>query len=254
MTPDLSILVATSQRRRPFWPWLAHDISAQSVWQQGMSGEVLVCGSADAYVLLTRELAGLPLQVRHVLEPSRGGSEIAKKRQQLLDIARGTFVCWMDDDDYHHPDWLSMACAQLLVRATTWHSFSGVVHYDVMHDRYWLPRNWSRHPVPIMTVTRGVPIDMNLAKDYAEDVDWFTRLSVFPGQTQALSAPPIMALVHPFKTSTWLLEPRTKEAFVPGLPPFIEPDELARIEPQLRLLRERIHMASNIREIKPVRA
>lgn len=253
-TPDISILVATSDSRRPFWPWLAADIARQTIFQQGTSAEVIVCGSHEAFELLTRELRDLPIQVRYTFRARNlmaESNEIARKRQALLEEARGAFVCWMDDDDYHHPDWLSWSIAQLLVRGTIWHTFSGIVHYDVMHDRYWLPKSWSQHPIPIMTVTRGVPLDMDLSKDYAEDVDWFTRLSVFRGQTQDLSAPPIMALVHPYKTSKWLLEPRTQEAFKPGLPPFLEPDET--LLPELRRLRDRIHAAQNIREIKPLR-
>ena len=80
---------------------------------------VLVCGTprrAQSHALpliakLEKQATHLPVEILYLLDNKR--RSVGLKRQALLDIARGDYVAFVDDDDDVSPDYCMMICGSV---------------------------------------------------------------------------------------------------------------------------------------------
>lgn len=79
MIPKLSILIATLESRRPAFDRLCTELNRQI--------------TEDVEVLFSRD---------------RGQVSVGAKRQSLIEQATGDFVCFIDDDDTIHPNYVGL--------------------------------------------------------------------------------------------------------------------------------------------------
>jgi hypothetical protein len=223
---DLSILVATTPRRRAFWPWLAWNIKRQvRNLDSSLRIEVVACGdhTSERPYLLMEFGDAIDFACRHfdlewaVFTPfgteAREPLTLGMKRQWLQQKARGTFIAWADDDDLYPAGWWRAAATTLSTKAVSWVASPGITYYDLMSGKVWRPRAWRDAPIPITAVVRReCSPDFPLEKSQAEDVEWFRQLSAEPGVVLPFGT--MVALVHPQNTSQWLYQKRVQRSFV----------------------------------------
>lgn len=249
---DLSILVPTSTSRHAFWPWLAWNIQQQTRGLK-LKVEIIIAWSAesDFAAHLLRHQDGVDIDLlasafEELVDPhhvawiwSKAAFTLGEKRQLLQSSAKGEFIAWMDDDDWHTPGWLDFSVTRMCNREIHWVVTSGITYYDLMSGGVWAPRAWRETPIPITAVVRREHSPDFSAKSEAEDVDWFRQLNSVHGSVLDAGWQ-MVALVHPLNTSKWLHQQRVQRSFADNptaLPVDFRSPEVAE---QLEALRQRL--------------
>ena len=98
--PFVSILTPTYNRRR-FIPTLAKCIAAQTYPKDRMEWVILDDGT-DSIEDLIKPMVEKNKNIVYIRHEEK--LLIGKKRNMLQDAAKGTYLCWMDDDDYYPPE------------------------------------------------------------------------------------------------------------------------------------------------------
>lgn len=213
----VSALVATTAERQPFYPLLALHIAASGL---GEEDEVVIAAEdaqvADAIEGELRDLGHPRPEVRFVRVP-RQPREVPVKRNRLMAEARGEFFCWLDDDDFHDPDWLGDSLRVLETQGRIWVLWRGLRYVDLVTGKTWVPRSWTRSPsmgtlVARTHVARTLPFDETLER--GSDTHWKTwAQDRWIGHIASLEfdapqeEPRIVALRHGANMSTWLHRP-----------------------------------------------
>lgn len=117
----------------------------------------------------------------------QGGPSIGRKRQQLLEKAKGVYLCYLDDDDDISPNY----CETLLrlcnegADVCTFRSFVRVNDFWSLVDMSLDNDNEQLHPhdITLRTPWHICPVKTEIAKqfefselNYGEDYDWFERV------------------------------------------------------------------------------
>jgi glycosyltransferase involved in cell wall biosynthesis len=103
--PFVSVLTPTYNRRK-FIPAAIKCFESQTYPKHRMEWVVLDDGTDSVEDLFKPLMAKNP-NVRYVRYDEK--ILIGKKRNMCQDLAKGTYLCWMDDDDYYPPERVSAA-------------------------------------------------------------------------------------------------------------------------------------------------
>jgi glycosyltransferase involved in cell wall biosynthesis len=148
-------------------------------------------------------------QVEHLVFMDNKRRPVGAKRQALLDIARGEYVAFVDDDDWVTPDYL----AELLPRCqsgpdvvtflqtATINGQSGTIHFDATcHvDEPWAPNAVARRrPWHVCAWRRALAVQGVFTEvNYGEDRAWVDQVA--PLARNTLHIPRIL---HHYRHST----------------------------------------------------
>src|SRR5689334_3695599 len=132
--PLISCLCVT-ERRQEFMPWLLWCYDRQS-WPRR---ELLILDSSPRPF----QVAGQE-DVRVITVPE--GTNVPHKRNLALRHASGEFVAWFDDDDWQHPDRLTLLMAALRGGAL-WAGMSSAWFVDLATRRCQFYTGYNRHLV-----------------------------------------------------------------------------------------------------------
>jgi glycosyltransferase involved in cell wall biosynthesis len=166
LSPVLSVLVCTLDRRRGQFEALRAKLAAQAV--------------------AVEEARGRRVEVLH--ESDDGAMPIGAKRNVLLRRARGDYVCFVDDDDDVDDEYLSLLVDACLRGAPDCVGIAGRVKdggkwreftHSLKHARYWDDnRGYYRPPNHLNPVRRAIAVRYPFkATDWAEDYDWAMHLA-----------------------------------------------------------------------------
>ncbi|MCA8995719.1 MAG: glycosyltransferase family 2 protein [Planctomycetaceae bacterium] len=177
---DLSVITATRQRPGSLLQCLGHYHSQST---GGLKTELIVV--SDGPDRQTEFLARQP-GVRYLATPSPGGKAGSLAKDLGLQHARGTYVCFWDDDNVYLPH----ALATLYAAAQDADIGVVRVHHRLRKTRGMviLPRQWSGKFVPGDVDTMCICVRTELAKQEpwfeeipgpGTDIRWLKRLEAY---------------------------------------------------------------------------
>lgn len=154
--PQLSILVPTTARRKAFWPWLSWNIAKQTglPWQ---AIEVVTASPDGERVELDVSCA-----IRRTYY--RGRLPLGLIRNGLVMRARGQYLAWFDDDDWHAPDRLER---MLSPAPRNWIGATGLRYLDIATGGVAEVYSYRARVVPTTVVGRR---DLLSAVAFREDI------------------------------------------------------------------------------------
>src|SRR6185503_18545320 len=123
-----------------------------------------------------RHSANAPVRIR-VIECR--DKSLGQKRQALLDAAEGETIAWLDDDDWHHPDWLRNAQRLLHGLPTGFGlAYTGALYVELETGRGVDLRTHRNQAMPISFVGPTALARESKFPDWSsgEDVQWFNQL------------------------------------------------------------------------------
>ena len=161
----LSILIPTIQSRTVLFTQL-HRLLGDQITTHALHGQVEILWLADD-----------------------GSLAVGRKRNALLERARGKFVAFVDDDDLVSPDYLSLICQTIrdhpkidCIGIKGIITFAGkhprqFVH-SLRYDRYFTRRGtYFRPPYHLNPIRRDIARRYRFEEiDYSEDIDWAMRI------------------------------------------------------------------------------
>lgn len=156
-----------TENRHAFMPWLLWNYDKQT-WRYR---ELVVVDSSDPPIELRKRS-----DIRVLRTPV--GTSLGKKRNLALDAARGAVIAWFDDDDWQHPDRLSLLLPLLREYAEKLGvSFIGPSRsfFFDLHRSLCRPFQWNDYAIfngsaYLTTAVKGVPFSENLVR--TEDTRW----------------------------------------------------------------------------------
>lgn len=101
MSSPLVSCVTPTYKRHRFLPMLYHQFCEQTY--KGPMEWIILDDTPDGPWLEAKSICAKDKRVRYIYQPETWLS-IAKKRNMLTDLAKGSIICYMDDDDYQFPD------------------------------------------------------------------------------------------------------------------------------------------------------
>ena len=158
---------------------------------------ILVCSVSDRY----EEALELGLDLVHQASPYGTLVEvliltdnrcrtIGMKRQALLDISQGGYVCFVDDDDEVHEEFVKRIMSNIIAEATSAHVLTFptlcaskefgtmLVHHDILYrnENPKMPsfkrKPWFMHPI-----RRDIAVSSRFTdKNWGEDADWLNGI------------------------------------------------------------------------------
>ena len=145
----LSILIPTLESRRTLCNRLCHDLEQQA------------------------ERAGAAAEVEILTLRDDGSATVGAKRNELISMARGRFVVFVDDDDRVAGNYVERLVAAIHGKYPRLLLHS-IRHEDWLHCR----GQYLRPPCHIMPIRREIASRYAFAEvDYAEDMDWTLRMA-----------------------------------------------------------------------------
>jgi len=161
----LSILIPTMESRLPLYTRLHEELTRQAS----------LPGAGPAVEILSLS--------------DDGSEKIGTKRNQLMDMAKGRFLVFVDDDDRVSPDYVALILAAIRENtAADCITFSGemtfcghqprkLVYSLKYTDWYESNGDYVRPPGHITPILTDIARRYRFAKiDYSEDVDWAMRI------------------------------------------------------------------------------
>lgn len=162
----LSILIPTMESRRPLFNRLREELERQ------------------------RALPGAGAAVEILALGDDGTEAVGAKRNRLMDMARGRFLVFVDDDDRISADYVRLILAAIRENpAADCVTFPGEITFNgrqprkLVHsirytDWYELRGEYVRPPCHITPIRSDIARRYRFAEvDYSEDVDWAMRIS-----------------------------------------------------------------------------
>jgi len=162
----LSILIPTLESRRTLCNRLCRDLEQQA------------------------ERAGAAAEVEILTLRDDGSASVGAKRNELISMARGRFVVFVDDDDrvagdyverlvatiHTHPD---TDCISFPAEITFRGKYPRLLLHSIRHEDWFYCRGqYLRPPCHIMPIRREIASRYAFAEvDYAEDMDWTLRMA-----------------------------------------------------------------------------
>lgn len=165
-----------------------------------MQLSILICTLLSRKHLLIPLIAELKAQINNlnasekveiITETDEGQLSIGEKRNTLLDKAKGKYICFIDDDDWIAPTYLSeilssimeyphcdVLSLSLLVECPTfWKEPKPAYHSIDSHESYQTSEAWFRTPTHLNPVLRDHALQIKFAhKSMGEDTDYAQRL------------------------------------------------------------------------------
>lgn len=173
----ISILTPTTVARKVFWPWACAQVQSAGYgvydhieWLVAVDDRAAFSTFFDSNVAF----AGVNLRILECR-----GMTLGQKRQELLEAAAGETIAWLDDDDWHHPLWLTDAQTILHGLPTGFGmAYCGAFYVDLETNRGVDIITHRNMPMPISFVG---PKTLALESQFpdwktGEDVQWFSRL------------------------------------------------------------------------------
>ena len=165
--PKISLLTVT-HNRPDFWPWLAYNVNRLE-WPGELEWVVVGSGPEDGGLMA--EVEGV---TRYIDAP---GANIPEKRNLAMAEATGDFVAWIDDDDWQHPQRLTILHDLLTEAGAAGSTFVWFV--DVARQRHQVRRFRLKRPLFNSLLVRSdvataVPFDTGVAQ--GSDIEWTKRV------------------------------------------------------------------------------
>jgi glycosyltransferase involved in cell wall biosynthesis len=172
----ISLLTPTITARKVFWPWAISQVQLIRPGNQHVEWLVAV-NDRDAFAeYFDRHY---PYSAVHLRILECRGMSLGRKRQALLDAAEGETVAWLDDDDWHHPDWL-IAAQKILHGLPTGFgmAYCGALYVELETGRGVDLVTHRNQAMPISFVGSTALARESKFPDWlsGEDVRWFDRL------------------------------------------------------------------------------
>lgn len=178
----ISLLTPTTTGRKVFWPWAISQVELVRPCNQSVEWIVAV-DDRDAFAdcfdhISYPSVALLSRKVRVRILECRGLS-LGQKRQALLDSAEGEMIAWLDDDDWHYPDWL-LAAQKILHGLPTGFgmAYCGAFYVELETGRGVDLITHRNQAMPISFVGSTALAREAKFPDWSsgEDVQWFNQL------------------------------------------------------------------------------
>lgn len=126
---------------------------------------------------------GLKGQVEVLYHRDNGGITVGKKRNELMEMARGAYVCFVDDDDDVHDKYIEIAYRALLGKpdvvmlqgiVTTGGKDPRTFIHSISHQEYRIENNvYLRPPNHLNVMKREVACQFRFPEtSFEEDKDW----------------------------------------------------------------------------------
>ena len=188
----LSILIPTMESRMPLFTRLREELARQCA----------APGAGSAVEILTL---------------SDDGSDIVgAKRNLLMDMAKGRFLVFVDDDDRVSPDYVRLILAAIRENASAdCITYPGAITFCGHHPRKLVHSiqytDWHEHrgeylrpPCHITPIRSDIARRYRFAEvDYSEDVDWAMRISRDGALQQETSIPCVLYYYDSRRRYAW---------------------------------------------------
>lgn len=199
---DLSILVCIGEDRAKFLPWLAWNIAKQTGLDFSHTELVLDLPASMIQPMKTVLQPLLPTALACTYLVSKSDTLVPVKRNRLMRAACGTYLAWLDSDDWQAPDRLSNDLIILRQRSAAYVAHAGL-RYMELNSGLWCELPLYRAtgiPITVVGTTallREKLFDEKRAR--ASDAYWFLELEAYYGENRVLvkrPAPYFFALYH----------------------------------------------------------
>ena len=259
----ISLLTPTTTSREIFWPWMYEQVRSFRV-HANRADWIVAVDDRDKFEAFLRMQDEPLLREWNIRILECRGMSLGSKRQALLEaIAPGHSVdvfAWLDDDDWHHPDWL--VTSQKILEGLP-RDF-GLVH----RGAFYVELETGRGVIPLPQVAYPVPISFvgSVALRWeasftdvasGEDENWLRSLPqnklYYSDQRHHGREWWWAALAHPLSTTAgqkrgWRfdLHPELVDRYLRGgIDPLFQQDAWKASQPALRELRDRVraHLA-----------
>lgn len=152
----VSCLMVTNRRLN----WFKQSFSSYCRQDYANKQLVVVTSGSDEYVEELRRHIGDRPDVRCV--PLRGRFSLGSLRQISVEEAAGPLICQWDDDDYNHPQRLSVQVGAMTgANARASYLVDNLHYFSERRELYWCDWSPSRfhcgHPGTLLTYKRDVP-------------------------------------------------------------------------------------------------
>ncbi|BEV72222.1 MULTISPECIES: glycosyltransferase [unclassified Paludibacterium] len=177
--PFFSVIVAAYKR-----PRMLQDAVASILAQTCQDFEVLVVNDGGDMMENTVEWAGRDPRITYVRQPNRG---LSAARNTAIKLARGQFVCFLDDDDLMQPNHLQVLrdglvanpeCVVYTGAELVTESVDKGVRREVKRSRYFVHEDYD---MVRLQVANYLPVNI-----YAFARAWFDQVGVFDETLTAL--------------------------------------------------------------------
>lgn len=123
-----------------------------------------------------------------VVLSDNGEMSIGTKRNKLLNMSKGEYTCFFDDDDDAHPEYISMIYNKIISEKPDCVSLVGIITFDgknpkkfihsLKYNSYFEKDNvYYRPPNHLNVIRKDVAIIFKFPeKSYGEDTDWAMRV------------------------------------------------------------------------------
>lgn len=149
---------------------------------------ILVCSLIERRSMLNNLLSILELQVKSNVEllviSDNVKRTIGEKRNDLIDISKGKYFCFIDDDDRVSSDYIELILSKTIldpdvVVFNAEITFDGqrpkLVKYGMEYEHGEAPEAYYRRPNHLMVHKRSNVTERFLLKSWGEDDEWATR-------------------------------------------------------------------------------